>query len=471
MARARFDLDAERAVLGSLVATDTLAVRALGAGLTARDFHDAEHGAAFAAAGALLAAGRRLGPVALADAVAEGGLAWYRAHGAAHFGALTAHALAPDEFDAAVGAVRRMARARRVLAAAMRVLALGARDDVGDAELVDDALAAMTAAAGRDAADDGATWHGDDVRALADRLADADGAAPRPGVPTGLTDLDDLTGGLQPGDLACVAARTGQGKTAFALGVAVRHALAPARPPVLFVSLEMTPDQLAARTAAMLADVPHSRVRAGAWQPLADAELQAVSLAANALAGTRLRVVCRGTVTVADVRAHARALQAEHGAIGLVVVDYLQLVAPDGARGGNRQEDVAGISRGLRALALDLGVPVLALSQLNRAADERAEPQLRDLRESGAIEHDCALILFLWPATGPGGAPVAEADDGSAEVRIVVGKNRAGPTGAVAARFERRFARFADAAPDGDVASYDPYAARAGDQEHDDHRF
>jgi replicative DNA helicase len=261
------------------------------------------------------------------------------------------------------------------------------------------------------------------------------------GLATGITRLDRMTGGLQRSDLIILAGRPGMGKTAFALNIAV-HAATFHQKPVVVFSLEMSRDQLVRRMLASEAGVEQSLLRTGR---LSRADWPKIVGAAGALSTLPLYVDDSSSIGIMELRAKARRLKAESG-LGLVVVDYLQLVRgrPDA---DNREQEISDISRSLKALAKELDAPVLALSQLNRAVETRAvkdkRPQLADLRESGSIEQDADVVLFVYreevyqPDT---------ATPGSAE--IVIGKQRNGPTGIVSCRFQHEFTRFTNLAED-----------------------
>jgi replicative DNA helicase len=253
------------------------------------------------------------------------------------------------------------------------------------------------------------------------------------GVPTGFLDLDRMTAGLQPSDLVIVAGRPSMGKTAFCLNLA-RYAAVESQVPVAVFSLEMAREQIAMRLLGTEAKVEFGRLRSGA---LNREEWPRLTRAAGTLARAPIFVDDTPALGLAELRAKARRLKAEHR-LGLVVVDYLQLLRgrPNAER---REQEISDISRSLKALAKELTVPVVALSQLNRQVESRGDrrPQLSDLRESGAIEQDADVILFIYrdevyhPDTQ---------DRGVAE--IIVGKQRNGPTGIVKLAFLDRFTAF-----------------------------
>jgi len=258
------------------------------------------------------------------------------------------------------------------------------------------------------------------------------------GTPTGFTDFDELTAGLQPNALIVVGARPGMGKTSFAMGMAGHAALESARP-VLFFSLEMSRVELSQRLLCSEARVDSTKVRNG---KLSDDDWRRISHAIGRLSEAPLWIDDNPNVTVMEIRAKARRLQSKVGPLGMIVVDYIQLMT--GRSGAeNRQVEVAEISRGLKILARELQCPVVALAQLNRSLEQRADkrPMLSDLRESGSLEQDADVVVFLYRDEHYN---TDSADRGTAEVLIA--KHRAGPTGMVRLAFLDHYTKFANMA-------------------------
>jgi replicative DNA helicase len=256
------------------------------------------------------------------------------------------------------------------------------------------------------------------------------------GVPTGFAALDKETGGLQPGDLFILAARPSMGKTALALNIA-RNAAVDYNKRVAVFSLEMTTRSLVLRMLSSEAEVDFSAFRSGLIALEAHARLVA---AAGSLANSQIYIDDTGAATVLEMRAKSRRLHAQHG-LDLVIVDYLQLAHGD-HNTQSREQEISEISRGLKGLAKELDIPVMALSQLNRGPETRKEdkrPMLSDLRESGAIEQDADLIGFIY-------RDVVYNRETEYEdlAELIIAKQRNGPTGTVKLQFEGRFARFAD---------------------------
>ncbi|HJV10024.1 MAG TPA: replicative DNA helicase, partial [Burkholderiales bacterium] len=215
------------------------------------------------------------------------------------------------------------------------------------------------------------------------------------GVPSGFVDLDRLTAGLQPGDLVIVAGRPSMGKTSFALNIAEHVALHPSVSlPVAIFSMEMSASQLAMRMLSSMAKVDQTRLRTGR---LSDEEWSRLTDEIARLNEARIHVDETAALNALELRARARRMKREYGKLGLVVVDYLQLMSAS-AHGENRATEISEISRSLKALAKELDVPVIALSQLSRAVEQRNDrrPLMSDLRESGAIEQDADVILFIY---------------------------------------------------------------------------
>jgi replicative DNA helicase len=273
-----------------------------------------------------------------------------------------------------------------------------------------------------------------------DYLHSQDNPSDVTGVPSGFVDVDRKTAGLQPGDLIIVAGRPSMGKTAFALNIAEHVALHPSVGlPVAIFSMEMSASQLAMRMLSSMARVDQTKLRTGRldneeWANLTDA--------IGKLNEARIHVDETAALNALELRARARRMKREYGKLGLVVVDYLQLMSAT-SQGENRATEISEISRSLKALAKELDVPVVALSQLSRAVEQRNDrrPLMSDLRESGAIEQDADVILFIYREEVY--APEKEEARGRAEV--IIGKQRNGPIGTIALTFMGQFTRFANA--------------------------
>lgn len=260
------------------------------------------------------------------------------------------------------------------------------------------------------------------------------------GASTGFTDLDDMTSGLQSADLIIVAGRPSMGKTTIAMNIAENVAIKGDKPVAVF-SMEMPGDSLAMRMMSSLGRIDQHKIRTG---KLEDDEWPRLTSAINLLAETKLFIDDSAALTPTEVRSRARRLMREHGQLGLIVVDYLQLMQSPSS-GDNRTQQISDISRGLKALAKELNVPVIALSQLNRNLEQRPNkrPMMSDLRESGGIEQDADLIIFVYrDEVYNEDSP----DKGVAE--IIIGKQRNGPIGTVRLTFLGQYTRFENFAGD-----------------------
>jgi replicative DNA helicase len=258
------------------------------------------------------------------------------------------------------------------------------------------------------------------------------------GVPTGFVDLDEMTSGLQPSDLVLVAARPAMGKTSFVLNIGLHVGTATDMTVGLF-SLEMSKEQLFMRMLTAEARIDAHRFRSGF---LSEKDYGRLSHALGTLAEARVFIDDSASIGVLEMRAKARRLKAEHG-LHLLIIDYIQLMQGRG-RFESRQAELASISRSLKGLAKELNVPIIALSQLSRAPETRSDhrPQLSDLRESGALEQDADVVMFIYRSDqyrDDDGQPNQEAQ-GVAE--IIIGKQRNGPTGTAKLAFIKEFTRF-----------------------------
>lgn len=256
------------------------------------------------------------------------------------------------------------------------------------------------------------------------------------GLPTGFIDLDEKTSGLQKGDLIVVAGRPSMGKTALCLNIA-EHVGIEMKEPVAIFSLEMSKEQLVLRMLCSEAEVDSHKLRSGY---LGESDWPRLVNAAGSLTEASIFIDDSPVITALEMRAKARRLKAEHG-LSLVIVDYLQLMRGRG-RFERREQEISEISRSLKALAKEIAVPVMALSQLSRAVEQRQDrrPQLSDLRESGAIEQDADVILLLYrdEIYNP------DKEDSKGKIEINVGKQRNGPTGIINLTFLSQYTKFKD---------------------------
>lgn len=277
---------------------------------------------------------------------------------------------------------------------------------------------------------------------LIDRVQELhdNGAEEVTGVRTGFYDLDRMTAGLQKGDLIVLAARPSMGKTAFALNIA-EHVAVQEGLPVLVFSMEMGAAQLALRLVGSLGRINQQNLRTGR---LDSGEWERLTESVEKLGQVQLYIDETAALTSSELRARARRMARQFGTLGLIVIDYLQLMSGSSGSDENRATEIGEISRGLKALAKELQCPVIALSQLNRSVEQRTDkrPMMSDLRESGAIEQDADIIMFIYrddyynkDSKEPG---VTE---------IVIGKQRNGPVGTVKLAFIKPLTRFENLAP------------------------
>lgn len=259
------------------------------------------------------------------------------------------------------------------------------------------------------------------------------------GVASGFTDLDELTSGFQPSDLVIVAARPSMGKTALVLNIA-QYAAIEKNVPVAVFSLEMSKESLVQRMLTAEGRVDAQKMRKGL---LRDEDYSRLARAAGILSGAPIWIDDSAGISLLEIRSKARRLKADQD-IGMVVVDYLQLIQGP-ASSESRQQEISQISRSLKALAKELAVPVIALSQLSRAPEQRAgdhRPQLSDLRESGAIEQDADLVMFIYRQEIYDGPTDKDGNSLEGRAEVIIGKQRNGPVGLVNLFFHKAYTRF-----------------------------
>ena len=256
------------------------------------------------------------------------------------------------------------------------------------------------------------------------------------GVPTGFADLDYKTAGLHPSDLILVAARPAMGKSAFALNIATNAAV-KANVPVAIFSLEMSKEQMVNRILCSEAMVDSNKVRTGT---IDDDEWAKLAGASGQLSESQIFIDDTPGISIMEIRAKCRKLKLEKN-IGLVVIDYLQLITASGRKGGSREQEISEISRSLKILAKEINVPVIALSQLSRAPEQRPDhrPMLADLRESGAIEQDADIVMFLYRDDY-----YNEDSEKKNIAEVILAKHRAGSTGTVELLWLGNYTKFAN---------------------------
>jgi len=433
-------IEAESSVLGGLL-LDNDAWDRVGDTLVESDFYRHEHRLAYSAIAALVNASRPADVVTVYEHLQSLGKA-DEAGGLAYLNSLAQYVPSAANIRRYAEIVRERAILRslasvgaEISSAALAPSAKSVTEILDEAQRklhnVGDAGAGMKQ--GFQGIDDLMVRLIDDVQELADRPL-----GQMPGLPSGLVDLDSLTSGLQAGDLVVLAARPSMGKTALAINIAEHVALNEGLPVAVF-SMEMGAVQLARRIAGSIGRINQSNLRTGR---LTDDEWRRLTEAVEKLSRTRLCIDETGGLTITDLRARARR-QARlcGGKLGLIVVDYLQLMSVGaGMSSENRATAVGDISRGLKQLAKDLQCPVIALSQLNRNVEARTDkrPMMSDLRESGSIEQDADIVMFIYRDEYY--TKDACREPGVAEV--IVGKQRNGPTGTVKLAFMAHLSRF-----------------------------
>jgi replicative DNA helicase len=399
------------------------------------DFYRREHRLIYRAMAALAAASKPLDVVTLAE--------WMKTHesledigGLSYLGSLARDTPSAANIQAYADIVRERSVLRQLIQAGTEVVTTGFNPEGrGSAELLDNAERLIFQIAEQTGRNKQGFISVKDVLPLVvdriDTLYQQEGTIT--GLATGFADLDLMTSGLQPGDLVIVAARPSMGKTTFSMNIA-EHAAMKGQHPVAVFSMEMPADQLALRMISSLGRIELQRIRTG---KLEEEDWPRLTSTLNLLSQAKMFIDDTAALSPTEMRARTRRLKREHG-LGLIVVDYLQLMQVPGFK-ENRTAEISEISRSLKGMAKELGVPVIALSQLNRSLEQRPNkrPVMSDLRESGAIEQDADVIMFIYrdEVYNP-----ESSDKGSAE--IIIGKQRNGPIGSVKLTFLGKYTRF-----------------------------
>jgi replicative DNA helicase len=429
------NLEAEESLLGAMLLSRDAISAATEAHLEPGDFYKPAHAHIYDAVMALYGVGEPADPVTVAEELRRADLL-DQVGGRAVLLRLQSSTPASANAEYYARIVGELALLRKLIGVAGDIAEMGydASEDVS--ETLDRAESLVFEVAERRVTDTMASVR-DALQTTLDQLESIYGSDEQvTGVASGYTDLDHLLLGFQPSNLIVVAARPGAGKSAFALGAAA-HVAKVERRPVLFFSMEMGTLELTKRLLAGEARVSARKLQTG---QIVENEWQRLTHAVGRLAEAPLFIDDNAHCTVMELRAKARRTKARYGDLGLIVVDYLQLMTPSTTkRSENRQVEVAEISRGLKILARELECPVMALSQLNRQLEYRADkrPMLADLRESGSLEQDADVVIFLYrdEIYNP------ESDQrGVAE--IIVAKHRSGPTGVTRLAFLDHLTKF-----------------------------
>jgi replicative DNA helicase len=430
------DLQAEESLLGAMMLSSEAIASAAGV-VTAGDFYKPAHGHVFDAVHTLYASGQPADAVTVADELRRAGLL-DAIGGPAVLAQIMASTPATTNAGRYARIIEEYALLRRLISVAGEVAEIGysVPDDVPKA--LDQAEALVYEVNERRVTD--STSKLSDL--LSDNLDRLEQLYERgdaiTGVPTGYLDLDQLLSGLQPSALVVVGARPAMGKTSFALGM-MSHAALEHHRPVLFFSLEMSNLELSQRLLCAEARIDSSRVRNGQLQT---EDWSKISKAMGRLAEAPIWIDDNPNLTIMEIRAKARRLKSQVGDLGMIVVDYMQLMTGRSSA-ENRQVEVSELSRGLKILARELETPVVALSQLSRGLEMRADkrPMLADLRESGSIEQDSDVVMFIYRDEVYDPKP-----ENAGQAEVIVAKHRSGPTGIVQLAFLPQYTRFANMA-------------------------
>lgn len=432
------NLEAEASVLGSILLEGSL-LEVITDQLSPKDFYRQTHGIIFETMLQLFEAAEPIDVLTVANKLEES-KRLESIGGAAYLAELAGSVPTTANFASYSEIVSKKATLRRLISASREIsdLAMKESDDV--VNIVDSAEKRLFRVAQK--------YNNTAFSALRDVLSDSfdridelhkDKGKLR-GVPTGYTSLDNKLAGLQPSDLVILAARPSMGKTAFALNIA-RNAAVKSRVSVGIFSLEMSKEQLVDRLLSLEAGVDAWKLRTG---NLAESDFPKLAGAMDTLAGAKIYVDDNPTISIMEMRARARRLQADTG-LDLLIVDYLQLMEGSGKNrnSDNRVQEISEISRALKALARELKVPVLALSQLSRAVESRPGnvPQLADLRESGSIEQDADVVMFIYRDV-----MYNKDTDKKNIAEILIKKHRNGPTGEAELFFAPDQQKFTDLA-------------------------
>jgi replicative DNA helicase len=431
------NVEAEESVLGAMMLSPG-AIAAVTEVLDASDFYRESHAKVFRAARDLYARGDPVDAITLVDELEERGeLDAVGGRSRIHELATLVPATANAGHYARI--VREMATLRGLIRAGTEISQLGWERPGDAADLVDRAEQVVF-----ELAQQRVSTEFDHIETLLKESFERitalyEAGAEITGTPSGFRDLDRLTSGFQPGNLVIAAARPSMGKSAFGLCIAANLAVRAGVPVALF-TLEMSKAEVTQRLMCSEAKVESQRLRTG---KLAPDDWPRLTAACDKLMKAPIYVDDAGSITMMEIRSKARRLKSKEPKLGLIIVDYLQLMT-SGASAENRVQEVSQISRSLKVLARDLDVPILAMSQLSRAVEQRHDkrPVLSDLRESGSLEQDADLVFFIYRDEYYNG----EESDQQGLAEIILSKHRNGPTGTERLSFLKRYAKFADLA-------------------------
>ncbi len=422
------DVETEKKLLSAMMLKDGVIIPQVAGILAAEDFYRPEHRLIFSAMLNIYDKGTPPDVLLIENELRRMGK--FDGVGSSYLLALLDMEFTTARAGAQAKIIKDKAQRRRLIETGEKFLSKAYEDDTPNEELITMLESLMTTNAEIDSTLEKIDKSALDVFNRANELSKTTGLT---GITTGLIDLNKLTNGLQKSDLIILAARPSMGKTALALNIA--QSAADAQKKVAVFSLEMSKNQLAARLLSTISNVAATKINSG---DLSDRDFDKLIIALETIEQLPLYVDDTSSISVQAIRMKARRLQKAQG-LDLVIVDYIQLMR---GKGENRVQEISEISRGLKALAKELGVPVLALSQLSRQVEMRAEkkPQLSDLRDSGSIEQDADMVMFLYRdeyynRDDPANQNVAE---------LIISKNRNGATGAIRLYFQKDIMRFSD---------------------------
>lgn len=433
-------IDAERAVLGAMLHSADAIEDSIEILKGPGDFYRHDHQTIYQVIVDMYEAGHAVDPITVSDELARrGDLA--KVGGPAALFALTSLQTLTSMAQHHAGIVRELAAERAFLAVCVQGVQDVTNRQKSAGEMAADARSLLDSIENEALDSDEDTSVGGRMADWLDRVEYRQKHGSPKGVRTGFTDFDTLTGGLQPGHVTIIAARPGMGKSTLALDFARTAAVRDERP-VAFFSLEMSADDVMDRlmSAEARISLPHITRKDG----MTDQDWARYAKQHPRIAAAPLHIIDDFGLTMGKIRAHCRRIQRRHGGLGLIVVDYLQLMESENPRRvENRQQEVSTISRGLKKLAGELQVPVVALSQLNRGPEQRLDkrPLLADLRESGSLEQDASIVILLHreDAYDKESPRAGEAD-------LIVAKHRGGPTTTITVAFQGHYSRFVDMA-------------------------
>jgi replicative DNA helicase len=426
------DLQAEESLLGAMMLSPGAIADAAGR-VTATDFYKPAHGHVYDAVHTLYASGQPVDAVTVADELRRAGLL-DTIGGPAVLAQILSSTPATTNAGRYARIVEEYALLRRLIGVAGEIAEIGYSVPEDVTKALDRAESLVYEVNERRVTDSTQRLAG----LLSEQLDRFEHLYERgnaiTGTPTGFTDVDELLAGLQPSSLVVVGARPAMGKTSLALGMAANAAMQADRP-VLFFSLEMSNLELTQRLVCAEARIDSKKARVG---NLTTDDWGKLTRAMGRLADAPIWIDDNPNVSVMEIRAKARRLASQVGKLGMIVVDYLQLMTGR-SRAENRQVEVAELSRGLKILARELDTPVVALSQLSRNLEMRADkrPMLADLRESGSIEQDADVVMFIYREE-----VYAPSPDTAGRAEVIVSKHRSGPTGVAHLAYNPQYTRF-----------------------------